>query len=78
MGETGTRIESVSARAYVIPTDRPEDEGTFAWTSTTLTVVEASAGGQMGLGYTYADRSITGLNPMRSMCSRRTRRGAVA
>jgi L-alanine-DL-glutamate epimerase-like enolase superfamily enzyme len=56
-----TRVESVSARAYVIPTDKPEADGTFAWKATTLIVVEASAGGRTGLGYTYADRSITGL-----------------
>jgi L-alanine-DL-glutamate epimerase-like enolase superfamily enzyme len=61
MATTAARIESVRARAYVIPTDKPEADGTFAWTSTTLILVEASAGGQTGLGYTYADRSITGL-----------------
>jgi L-alanine-DL-glutamate epimerase-like enolase superfamily enzyme len=61
MATTAARIESVRARAYVIPTDNPEADGTFAWTSTTLILVEASAGGQTGLGYTYADRSITGL-----------------
>jgi hypothetical protein len=61
MGATPVRIESMSARAYVIPTDKPEADGTVASPSTTLVVVEASAGGQTGLNYTYADRSITGL-----------------
>jgi len=61
VGATAARIDGVSARAYVIPTDKPEADGTFAWTSTTLILVEASAGGQTGLGYTYADRSITDL-----------------
>jgi L-alanine-DL-glutamate epimerase-like enolase superfamily enzyme len=60
-GAQAVRVESVSARAYVIPTDKPEADGTFAWQATTLVVVEASAGGQTGLGYSYADRSITGL-----------------
>jgi len=61
MAATAARIESVRARAYVIPTDKPEADGTYAWTSTTLVLVEASASGQTGLGYTYADRSITAL-----------------
>ena len=41
--------------AYVIPTDRPESDGTFAWDRTTMVVVEVHAGGHRGLGYTYAD-----------------------
>ncbi len=49
------RIESVSARSYRIPTDAPEADGTIAWNSTTLVVVEIQAGGRIGLGYTYAD-----------------------
>ena len=61
MGVTAARIESVSASAYVVPTDKPEADGTFAWSSTTLVLAEASAAGQTGLGYTYADRSITAL-----------------
>src|SRR5690348_11558138 len=61
MATTAARIESVRASAYVVPTDRPEADGTFAWTSTTLILAQASAGGQTGLGYTYADRSITTL-----------------
>jgi L-alanine-DL-glutamate epimerase-like enolase superfamily enzyme len=47
----------VRAHAYTIPTDRPEADGTFAWTHTTLVVAEVSAGGETGLGYTYADKS---------------------
>ena len=48
------QVSSLSARAYVIPTDAPEADGTFHWTSTTLVVVEAEAAGVRGLGYTYA------------------------
>lgn len=54
-------IESIKARAYKIPTDRPEADGTFAWDSTTLIVVHASGGGRTGLGYTYTDKSIVAL-----------------
>jgi len=41
--------------AYLIPTDAPESDGTLEWQHTTLVVVEATAGGQKGMGYGYAD-----------------------
>ena len=47
-------VASVEAAAYTIPTDAPESDGTLAWDSTTLVVVTASAGGETGIGYTYA------------------------
>ena len=43
------------SRTDKIPTDAPEADGTYAWDSTTLVLVEARAGGKTGLGYTYAD-----------------------
>ena len=51
-------IQRVWAQAYTIPTDFPEADGTASWTSTTIIVVHAEAGGQQGVGYTYADASI--------------------
>ena len=54
-------IESVKARAFKIPTDRPEADGTIAWDSTTLVVVEVSGGGEIGIGYTYSSAAIAGL-----------------
>ncbi|MGH6876596.1 MAG: enolase C-terminal domain-like protein [Rhizomicrobium sp.] len=48
-----TSIDRVTAAAYKIPTDSPESDGTLAWDSTTLVVVEIDAGGRTGLGYTY-------------------------
>jgi L-alanine-DL-glutamate epimerase-like enolase superfamily enzyme len=48
-------ITAGTASAYTIPTDAPEADGTFAWGSTTLIVVEIEAGGVRGLGYTYSD-----------------------
>jgi L-alanine-DL-glutamate epimerase-like enolase superfamily enzyme len=48
-------VESVAVSAYRVPTDALESDGTAEWTSTTLVLVEASAGGTTGLGYTYAD-----------------------
>ena len=54
-------IDHVRAFAYTIPTDRPEADGTFAWDSTTLVLVEVRGGGKVGLGYTYSNSSITSL-----------------
>lgn len=56
-----TPIGAVSASAYTIPTDAPEADGTFAWTKTTIVVVQVSAGDQTGIGYTYSHASISGL-----------------
>ena len=61
MDESQAKIESVRARAYRIPTDRPEADGTLEWDSTTLVMVQLVAGRLTGLGYTYADSCITGL-----------------
>jgi L-alanine-DL-glutamate epimerase-like enolase superfamily enzyme len=47
-------IDEVTAQVYEIPTDAPEADGTLAWSSTTLVLVEARAGDQCGIGYTYA------------------------
>ncbi|MBV9654948.1 MAG: mandelate racemase [Acetobacteraceae bacterium] len=46
-------IEQITADAFTIPTDAPEADGTFAWSATTLVVVEVRGGGETGLGYTY-------------------------
>jgi L-alanine-DL-glutamate epimerase-like enolase superfamily enzyme len=54
-------ISSVMARAYTIPTDAPEADGTFAWTDTTIVVVHVEAGGQSGVGYTYSHPCVTHL-----------------
>jgi len=54
-------ISDVRASAYVVPTDAPEADGTFAWESTTLVVVELTAGGERGLGYTYTDACAAAL-----------------
>ena len=61
MNSSGFKIDGLKARAFRIPTDSPEADGTFAWDSTTLVLVQASAGGRTGLGYTYTDRSAVPL-----------------
>lgn len=48
-------IHDLSIAVFTVPTDRPESYGTLAWQATTLVVVHAQAGGERGLGYTYAD-----------------------
>jgi L-alanine-DL-glutamate epimerase-like enolase superfamily enzyme len=54
-------VEEVAARAYRIPTDAPEADGTIAWDATTMVVVEARAGGVTGLGWTYAAGAAAGV-----------------
>jgi L-alanine-DL-glutamate epimerase-like enolase superfamily enzyme len=54
-------IERVDVSAYRIPTDYPESDGTYAWDSTTLVLVEVAAGGHHGIGYTYADTATATL-----------------
>jgi L-alanine-DL-glutamate epimerase-like enolase superfamily enzyme len=57
----GARIDSLTASAYTIPTDEPESDGTLEWDSTTIVVVEASADGATGLGYTYGPAALRAL-----------------
>ena len=54
-------VDEVEVRAYTIPTDAPEADGTLAWDATTIVVVHARGGGESGLGYTYADVSTAKL-----------------
>ena len=51
----GVPIRDLSVAAYTVPTDHPESDGTLAWNATTIVLVHAQAGGETGLGYTYAD-----------------------
>ncbi len=51
-------ITDLRARAFVIPTDGAEADGTLEWDSTTLVLVHTRAAGKAGLGYTYSDRNV--------------------
>jgi L-alanine-DL-glutamate epimerase-like enolase superfamily enzyme len=51
------KINSGTARAFTIPTDAPEADGTIAWISSTLIVVELHAGDITGIGYSYGHRA---------------------
>ena len=51
----GPLIENIVVSCYTVPTETPESDGTLFWTETTLVLVEAKAGGETGIGYSYAD-----------------------
>src|SRR5438034_5275224 len=54
-------VDGLDVSAFTIPTDEPESDGTLEWDSTTIVVVEAHAGGETGLGYTYTDAAAAKL-----------------
>jgi L-alanine-DL-glutamate epimerase-like enolase superfamily enzyme len=51
------RVDAIETRAHTIETDGPESDGTLEWDSTTIVLARVHAGGETGLGYTYADAS---------------------
>jgi L-alanine-DL-glutamate epimerase-like enolase superfamily enzyme len=55
---TEVPVTEVKVRAYTVPTDEPESDGTLEWDATTIVVVELEADGECGLGYAYGDRSV--------------------
>jgi L-alanine-DL-glutamate epimerase-like enolase superfamily enzyme len=48
------KVDRLEVAAYTVPTEEPESDGTLTWTSTTVVVARPWAGGQAGLGFTYA------------------------
>lgn len=56
-----TVINDIRVSIYRVPTDSHESDGTFEWDATTLVLVEATAGGTTGIGFTYADRATAQL-----------------
>jgi len=54
----GPSVERLETSVYTIPTSQPEADGTIAWDSTTIVVVEAFAqSGERGLGLSYASKA---------------------
>ncbi|HET6570844.1 MAG TPA: enolase C-terminal domain-like protein [Solirubrobacterales bacterium] len=53
-----TPIGRLEVSAFTVPTEEPESDGTLSWDSTTIVIVEASAGDVTGLGYAYGDVSV--------------------
>jgi L-alanine-DL-glutamate epimerase-like enolase superfamily enzyme len=54
-------IDDAIVRVLTIPTDAPEADGTLSWNETTMVLVEISAGGKRGLGYTYSAAAAAGV-----------------
>ncbi len=54
-----TPVTRVHAAGCHGPTDGPEADGTLAWDSTVIVVVNAEGGGMTGLGYTYRRRRLS-------------------
>lgn len=58
---SGTTVENLAVHAVTVPTDGPdgvEEDGTLRWAATTMIVVVAHAGGEVGIGYTYGDVAV--------------------
>ena len=49
------KIDRLHVSAFTIPTETPEADGTIAWHDTTLVLVRVTAGGTVGIGYSFAD-----------------------
>ena len=56
-----TALRELTVRAYSVPTDFPESDGTLAWDKTILVLVNANAGGKVGVGFTYANAATAEL-----------------
>jgi L-alanine-DL-glutamate epimerase-like enolase superfamily enzyme len=55
---TGPEIAALDAAVYVVPTDAPEADGTLTWDKTTMVLVTARAGGELGIGWSYAAAAV--------------------
>ena len=55
MRDFSVPIEGLRVAPFKIPTETPEQDGTYEWDSTTIVIVDVRGGGKHGLGYTYAD-----------------------
>lgn len=54
-------VDRIEVSTYTVPTDLPESDGTLEWNSTTLVLVHAHGGDEVGVGYTYADTATATL-----------------
>ncbi len=60
-GPPEVRLGRIQVSAFCVPTEQPESDGTLEWDKTILVTVEASGGGEIGFGYTYADEAAATL-----------------
>ncbi len=49
-----TKLSRLEAQVFIVPTDRHESDGTFAWDATTMVLVRVYAGDVHGIGWTFA------------------------
>jgi L-alanine-DL-glutamate epimerase-like enolase superfamily enzyme len=54
-------IDELSVRVVTVPTEAPESDGTFEWSSTTVVLAEPVADGVRGLGFTYGSPACAGV-----------------
>jgi len=54
-------VRELTTSVYTVPTDQPEADGTFRWSSTTLVVVELVSENMSGLGWSYATPACAAL-----------------
>ena len=57
----GAAVRQLAVTVRTVPTDQPEQDGTLDWDATTMVIVEATADGRTGIGYTYSDASCAEL-----------------
>lgn len=50
-------VDRLAVRAYTVPTDAPESDGTLEWDRTTMVLVQLFCGDVVGTGYSYTDAS---------------------
>jgi len=55
------KVDRLEVSAYTVPTETPESDGTFAWTETTLVLVQVASCGVAGLRYSFADVATANL-----------------
>jgi hypothetical protein len=58
---TEARVERLDVSVHRVPTESLESDGTIEWDSTTVVVVQAHAGGKVGVGYTYSAAAAAGI-----------------
>jgi L-alanine-DL-glutamate epimerase-like enolase superfamily enzyme len=61
LGFSTAPVDRVRVNTFTIPTDFPESDGTIEWDSTTMVLVEVSAAGKTGIGYTYSHSTASEL-----------------
>lgn len=54
-------VEALTVESYTVPTETPESDGTLEWDRTSIVIATATAGGEQGMGYTYADSATATL-----------------